>query len=226
MPDRNDDGTLENFVYRQLNPLRPAIEYWSEVFDLDMVLVASILVVERQQYHLPEAMRAVRRMGHSVLDLMHMVGGCVGEDTTKRAWRGLMAWVNCSRGFCRIKFDTATEAWNRHRQRHSRPLLSEMDICNHETNPFLSVAVSCVILDELAHQWFFAVRCIRKQPAIMATLYNISDFNNKQPHPYPQSGGSVMETIIDGVDFEGVPFGDRVAAVMKSENMKKWMAEK
>ena len=223
MPGR--DSSLEAFVYEQLDTHRESVFHWAEVFNLDPLLVASILIVERQQYHLPDARRAVHRAGHACLDLVQMVGKLLPSDTTRRAWEGLILWVNCSRGFCRINFDTAAEAWARHRSRVNPPILSEMDICRHDQYPDLSVAVSCRS-EELARQWEPFVPTVRYLPRIMATLYNVSNFENKRPHPFPAVGGSVMDVIVDGRHVEGEVFGNRVFLVVQSDNMKQWGAKK
>lgn len=219
MPARN--SVLEEFVYRQLIPLRRDIFAWSEVFGVDPAVVAAVLVVERQQYHLPQALRAIRRAGHSALDLLRLAATAAGDNTG--TWRGLVSWLGCSRGFCRIKFDTAAEAWRRHRSRVERPVLGEMDICHHEASPALSVAVSCMILDELARQWEPVVPDIRQRPEILATLYNVSDFANKPPHADPRVGGSVLDVVVDGIVYHAEPFGIRVVRVMQSRKLRGYL---
>lgn len=219
----SERDTLEMFVYAQLGPLRPALRYWTGAFNLDMCMVASILIVERQQYHLPDALRAIRRAGHTFFDLCRMIR-FPGHDTTKSPWTNLPDWLNCSRGFCRIKLDTAIEAWHRHRGRPD-PLITEMDLCHHDVDASLSVAVSCMILDELARQWETEVPNIRHSVSILSTLYNVSNFHNKKPHSAPSVGGSILDVVVDGVPFGGEYFGERVVRVYNSTTMQRWMKE-
>lgn len=214
---------LEGLVYHQLGALRGPLLQWAEAFDLDARMVAAILVVERQQYHLPQALRAICRAGNTLLDLVGVWGKPAAEyvDST-RGWAGLESWLRCSRGFCRIKWETAEAAWARHKARGG-VLVDERIICHHTLDAGMSIAVSCMILDELARQWEPTVSKIRYLVPIMATLYNVSNFANKPPHSLPRVGGSMLGVVADGVYISESSFGDRVETVYYSRAMSAFM---
>lgn len=209
---------IEALTYHQLRQLWPIIQNYAGRFRLDPYLVASILVVERQQYHLPTMVRAVRRLIHRGLDLVELIRQPVHVSDR---WWGVVSWVNCSRSFCRIRWETAEAAWRRHCRRMDRAaIFTELELCQHTADHRLAVGVSCMILDELARQWEPEVPRIREDVAIMATLYNISDFQNKQPHKSPQIGGSILDMVSDSHYYENTPFGERVKIVFNSNNMR------
>ena len=210
---------LEALTYHQLGALRGSLFAWAERFHIEPRLLAAILLTERQQYHLPEALRAIHRAGHGILDLIGMASKSAAQyiDTTK-GWSDLCAWLNCSRGFCRIKWETAETAWRMHKARGGT-LIDERIICHHTLDADLSIAVSGLILDELARQWEPHFPTIRGDVEILATLYNVSDFTNKPPHPNPAPGGSVLRSVVDGVEYIPEPFGIRAGRIYHSKMM-------
>lgn len=183
---------------------------------VDPKLVASITFVERFQYHGKEVSQAINRNLYTVFDLLQMKGPVVFG---RKVWTNIEDWVNCSRGYCRIKWQTAMRAWE---LRGKSLGVTDMDICEHTHNNRLSVKISSMILNAYIWQWSPFVD-ISKDVEILATLYNVSDFTNKPAHPHPRPGGSVGSIIVDGVLLENLNFAERVKRVYNSREMHSFM---
>lgn len=197
---------IEKVVHHQLSDLGGSIREYSAQFGLDASAVAAILYTERVQYHLPTMAAAVHRAGHTLVDLFSRLSEKI---VTGENWRGVNAWLNCSRSFCRIKWETAKRAM----QLQPKPWqVSELELCRHTHDDRLAVKVACLILATHVRQWAPFVD-ISRDTAILATLYNISDFQNKKPHGAPRVGGSVGCTIAGGELVSDVCFGERARIV-------------
>lgn len=212
----NEVTTLESLVYYQMETLKDSFKKWPICFDLNPRLVASIVVVERLQYHTPEALAVIKRMSLYLLDIIDKWKNPV---KTNEKWTNLSDWINCSRSFCRIKWETAMTAW----QMQGEPFrVSESDLCKHTFDNDLAVKVACLILHVHMEQWKPFID-LKDRPEILATLYNISDFKNKKPHSNPQIGGSVGDVIADGELYQNLNFADRVMKVYNSSSMYKYV---
>lgn len=209
------DTEIEGLVYTQLEGHKLALLYWSTNYGVDIKTLISILVVERQQYNLKNLRQTVKKAAGKLVDLIDR--NHPGNKTD--GWVDLETWVNNSRGFCRIKHNTAIKVMLL--QTWEKWPIVRADIENYRHRPNIAIKIACQILKVHQQQWKAAAGDL--EPAILATLYNISDFNNKKPHSSPQVGGSILPTIIDGEYLEGLNFGQRVEKVYNSKKLKEFL---
>ncbi len=209
---------LEELAYLQLGQHAAALERAAREFGVPLQAMASILVVERIQYNLPDAMAALQRTGQTVLDLLALAGAPID---TGLEWRGLSAWVNCSRSWCRIQWETAFRAWELSGRESSG--ITEEQLCAHTHSVAQAMRVAALILRTHAAQWRPMYPRVLDSPGVLGTLYNVSDFRNKAPHPNPRVGGSVLDTVVDGELLPGLPFGARVQLAHDSRRMREFI---
>ena len=207
------EDKLEDLIYHQIGKYGQDIKAWSIFFSLEPALVSSIILVERQQYNLPQALRVLRRWNCRFLDILDLIGpvAAIGEK-----WTGLKDWVNNSRGFSRIKPETANRAYIL--QQDINKIFTFEELHSYKYKPEIAIKLTCLILALHKKQWWAMAGELA--PDILATLYNISDFINKPAHPNPRPGGSVLPALIDGEYLTGLHFGERVLRVYKSTKMR------
>jgi len=175
-------------------------------------------MVERQQYNLPEILRALRRWGGSLIDLIDLIGDPIHKG---EKWVGVRGWINTSRGFSRIKSETGRRAYML--QQPGLEFFSGQDLKEYPHSPGLSIKLTSLIIDTHRRQWEHIAGPLGVD--ILATLYNISDFINKQPHGNPQPGGSILSAVVDGEHIHPVCFGERVKLVYRSKRMDKFIGQ-
>lgn len=208
------DKSIEGFIYGELLELKPYLKLWSTLYDLDVKTVISILFIERQQYNLKDFRSALKRASCSICDYIDNHARPSGDK-----WVNIPTWVNNSRGYARIKYETAKRAY--FLQRATRSPLTNEELQRYRTDPGTAIKVACIILHIHRNQWTNIAGPL--SPGVLATLYNISDFTNKTPHSNPQTGGSILPAIIDGEYIEGLNFGDRVERVYNSNELKNFL---
>ena len=210
---------LEDLVYCQMRELLGPLSIWPRLHGVDTKLISSIIMIERQQYNLPQALRVFRRCFCTIQALIQK---SKSKQQDGEKWQGLKGWINNSRGFSRIKKETAFRALIL-QPPDSPHYISPAAVEQYSHDPDLSIRLTCLIIATHQRQWFnFAGEL---PPEILATLYNISDFTNKPPHPNPRSGGSVLPAVIDGYYLENLNFGERVKKVYESRKMSDFVSK-
>ena len=210
------DTEIENLVYTQLLDHTLALKFWPREYGIDIKVLLAILVIERQQYNLKTLRRAAKKFVGQLVDLIDC-SHPGGKDT----WVDLATWVNNSTGFCRIKHTTAVRAMLL-QTREALPVTME-DVHNYRYSPAIAIKIACQILKQHQKQWEPVAGVLK--PSILATLYNISDFENRAPHSSPQVGGSIRPCIVDGVHLVGLNFGTRVEKVYNSKKLRKFLED-
>ena len=205
---------IESFVYSQLLELKADLKLWSTLYKIDPRTLSAILLVERQQYNLKDARSALKRAVGSICDFIDNHPRQSGDK-----WVDLPTWVNNSRGFARIKYETAKRVMML--QPTTACPITPHDLVQYRTTPALAIKIAACILRIHLDQWSTLAGPLSLE--VLATLYNISDFINKQPHSKPQPGGSILPAIIDGQYIEGLNFGERVLRVYNSEEMARFI---
>lgn len=206
---------IEEYCYNEIfEHYSDIIKYCNE-FSLDYKLVISIIYTERCQYGCSFLRRALKGLAIELVSLLSPAELAKKIDVTKDELT-LSNWVNHSRGFSHIKMTTLSTAYHRVKQYY---LLDNYKVCNYTETPSNGIYATCIILRALIDQW--EEYCIESNIPVLATLFNISNFTNKLPHPNPRVGGSVMPTIIDS-ELITDEFGTRVTAVYHSKTLEKW----
>lgn len=196
------DKEIEDFVYEEIRKQYHFIDRYSKEFEVDPRLIVGLIFVERIQYKLD----IIRSLAHKIKFRF--------EDITKIFCndKNVTEFFNTSKGFSHIKFGTARYLVNRR-------VLTDLELGTYPDNIETCIKFCCAIVREHILMWQVCVPDIRDRIDILATLYNISDFENKPPHDNPKSGGSKLPVIIDGQYLEGLCFGDRVKKTCLSEKM-------
>ena len=198
---------LENKIYKEmcaiLNTLVPACA----ITNVDIRLALSILYVERCQYEIASAKKILRKAKNSFASILNNV---------KR--------LNTSRGFSNIKPKTAEYAiaWQQDIIQPQFHIAKSIDLQNYDVDDSAAIRLMVLILYIHQKMWEIHFPKIAKAPALLGTLYNISDFRNKLPHNNPLPGGSCMKIIIDG-EYVTNNFGIRTQLVYQSNTMETFM---
>lgn len=201
------DRELEDYVYEEIRKQYHFIDRYSKDFGVDPRLIVGLIFVERIQYKLDAVRFLAHRIKFKFEDFTKIF--CNNEDVSE--------FFNTSKGFSHIKFGTARYLVRKYRDRGG--ILSDFELGTYPNNIEICIKFSCAIIKEHILMWVEKVPNIRDCIDILATLYNISDFENKIPHGSPLSGGSILPVIIDGQYIKGVCFGDRVKQTCLSEKM-------
>jgi len=205
----NFDKSLEDFIYHQISKHKDCILNECDVFQVDVKLLTSILYVERIQYNLPTIRSKIHRLKLLTLDLVDRVTNpkyILPEQAVT-----LTDWINTSRGFSHIKFKTA-------RYLYLKKVITSSELSKYKFNPEFAIRIACAILREHKKQWNEFINVLN-EIKILSTLYNISNFKNRNPHPNPRVGGSKLPCIVDGKYIEDICFGERCEMVYKSKSM-------
>ena len=192
----------ETLLWNELDKIGHPLICWSSFYKVSPSLVASILYVEMQQYSLFNVGNVLRRLklGLTTLSFTHAPGN-------------LAMRMNLSLGVAHIKPMTISRATRFVQMRFGEPLDT------YAQDPNIAIRYICGILRAFISQWAPDVD-LTHRPEILATLYNISDFGNKFPHPNPQVGGFIAPLFVDGFLTRNLCFGARVALVQTSEFMR------
>lgn len=206
------NNQIEDYIYIEIKKQFDNIKKYSNSFNVDLKLIVSLIFVERIQYKLDK----VRDIAKKVIFKF--------EDIIKTFYNNddIIAFFNSSKGFCHIKFGTARYLVRKYRDSN---ILTDLELGTYHENIEISIKFSCAIINEHILMWINKVPDIRSKIDILATLYNVSDFENKIPHNNPQSGGSILPIIIDGLYIENMCFGDRVKAVYYSKKMNEFTTD-
>jgi hypothetical protein len=213
----NEAVHLEGIIYYQLSKRIDSILFYTKVFKLDLKLVSSLLFVERIQYGLPGVYSALQKVKCSFIDMINMIK--IPGDGEKKE---ISDWLNFSRGFSHIKWHTARKAY---KIIGDDKIYSNEDFVSYACNDDKAIKILCLILKIHIQMWKEDFKDIdsEKGVPILATLYNVSDFENKKPHANPLPGGSVLDHIYDGNYISGFNFAERVNLTYHSENMKSFI---
>lgn len=215
--DANKELHLEGIIYYQLSKKIDSILMYSAVFNLDYRLVASILFVERIQYDLPSVYSALQKVKCTFIDMVNLIKlPCIDEK------KEISDWLNFSRGFSHIKWHTARKAY---KLIDNSKIYSNEDFANFAINDDISIKIQCIILMLHIQMWKQDYPNIDKVEGvpILATIFNISNFENKLPHANPRVGGSILDHICDGVYYKNLSFGERVNMTYQSLNMQSFV---
>lgn len=196
------DKELEKFVFKEILSQYHLIKKWSGFFNVDPLLIVSIIYIERIQYKL----NTIRSLAKNIILKFEDLANKFLDN------QEVSEFLNISKGFSHIKFNTA-----KYLARKYRDIFTSLELGTYPDHIDICIKFSCAIIREHILMWEPFVYDIRNKIDILATLYNISDFVNKKPHNNPQCGGSVLPCIIDGIYIEGLCFGDRVKKVYTSK---------
>lgn len=197
---------IEVFHFEILKKWMPYILDSSKEFSLDPKTVVSILYTERVFRTIGDILAIMKS---SKDELVKVVLKCpyLGRKVVEK--------LDFSIGFTYIKMGTAKKAveyaggswgtWDGY-------WLSEKS----------SIRMMSLYLRCLTDFW--STHCdVSRRPEILGTLFNITvPWVKPKPRANPESGGSVVATVIDGEYIEGLNFGNRVLKSYYSNKMEEF----
>jgi len=209
---------IEKLVFDDMKNYHQPIFEYSNFFDIDVGILASVIYVEKVQYELPNILSKLR---------MYKNGLC-----QQRVFNAILyKWLKRTAGYTHVMGNMVFCTEKKFREMNSKyaGVLTEKD---QELLPFnvdVSIKVSAAILRCIYEFWLPEID-VKHDPAILGTLYNINfRYEKPLPHKNPVPGGSDMDLIIDGkhyqngIDYLHLNFGTRTKLVYNSQSMANFL---